>query len=109
MLLDGHIQVCGSAVMQKKDALTETPQRSRPKFVAICGSLGHAIRQPTPHVVHSKIAKGLDCNVALPRELRFCRGERHGVTQAAADIAENLASACDGSARRGGGKRLRRR
>jgi len=102
MLLYRDVQVFGAAIMKEEDALADTPQRSRAEFVAIGASLRHTVRQSVSHVVHGKIAVGLDRDVALPRRLRLRSGEGSGMARLATDVGEDLVSACDRCSRRSG-------
>jgi hypothetical protein len=60
MRQDGLNQIARTTIMQEKDALAQTPQRSRTKLIRPGGTLRYAIRQAGTHVVHSQIREEID-------------------------------------------------
>lgn len=67
MLPDGVHQITGSPIMQKEDALSQAPQRSRPELVRPCRSLCDAVSQPGSHVVHYEVRERVDLRIRLAR------------------------------------------
>ena len=57
MRSDRFHQIGGPAVMQEKDPLSNTPQRSRPELVWSCTALRNAVGEALAHVVHQKIGE----------------------------------------------------
>ena len=55
MSLNGREQITGSAIMQKIDALTDSPQGRRAKFIRPRGPLSQTVGQSLPHVMHEQI------------------------------------------------------
>jgi hypothetical protein len=55
--LDGLDQVGRASIMQKEDALSDAPQRSRSEFVWASAALRNPIGQAFAHVVNEQIGK----------------------------------------------------
>jgi hypothetical protein len=57
MVLYGLQQVGGPSIMQEKQALAYTPERSRAELVRAGRPLTHTIRQLRSHVVQGEVGK----------------------------------------------------
>ena len=103
MLLNGHFQVVGAAVVQKIDTLAYTPEWRAAKLKAIGIALRNAIGKADAHVMHAKIAKRLEGHIALGRnKTRLRCGLARNVTGLAADVHEHLQSSVHRCSRRAG-------
>ena len=63
MLVNCIQQVRRSAVVQEKQPLTDTPQRSRSEFVASGNPLINPVRQVSTHVMQRKIGERMILDV----------------------------------------------
>src|SRR5229473_3659702 len=83
---DGGQQVSGAAIVQEKDALTQTPQRSRAELIAAGIALGNVVSQTDTHVMDFYVGEQVGSSVAqTKRQLRGLGGERWRMAKGAAD------------------------
>ena len=59
MVLDRGDQVRGAAIVEKKDALSQSPQRSCTKLIPTRIALGNIVSQPRSHVMNLDIGVGI--------------------------------------------------
>ena len=53
--VDRFQQIAGPSVMEEKDALPHTPERSRSELIRACASLRDTVRKTSAHVMNQKI------------------------------------------------------
>ena len=75
-------QIVGPAVMEKKEPLSNTPQRSRAEHIALCEALCDVIGQSWPHMMQEEIRIEIH-GLVLQSRYFSGRGSLHGwrVTQ----------------------------
>ena len=99
----------GAPVVQKEDALSQSPQRCGAKFVGTCGSLGHLIRQARSHVMNQKIGKQRRTLLAERRGvIGRPRLQRRRVAQVAVNNGKKQPAVLNGLRRRIAGNAFRR-
>src|SRR5215472_6986910 len=73
VLLDGLNQVLRAPIVQEKDSLPQSPQRSGAKFVRPGAALNNVVRQSRTHVVNGEVGKEIRILVA-----QAIAEDRHG-------------------------------
>jgi len=110
VLLDGDLDVGRAAVMEKEDALTDTPERRAAELISCCGALRNAIGEPGSHIVQGKVTERLEGDVGCGRANRGVSGGLiDHVTGLASDIGKDLLTARGRSGRTRGSGRSRGR
>ena len=74
--------------MQKEQALTEAPKWSGSELIRAGGSLIGTVGQTRPHVMQSKIGKGMVGDIRHRHRFRQSSRERGGVTKGAANAVK---------------------
>lgn len=87
VLLDRHVQVIGTAVVQKEDTLADTPKRRATELSPCCTPLRNSVSQPGPHIVHGEVAQRLERHIGL-RWAQF--GVARGLVDDMAALASNI-------------------
>src|ERR1700730_4034925 len=108
MLFNSLHQIGRSAVVQKKNAFPETPERCRAELVVFCFALRDAVIELCTHVVKRKIRKEIYIFVAQLRDRGFTRLKHRGMAKGAPYLTEKRLSSRDRvGASRGVARRLR--
>jgi len=61
--LDGLHQIAGPPIVEEKNSLSDTPERSRPELIGACGTLRYAVRKASAHMVDEEIGEEIHCLV----------------------------------------------
>ena len=87
MFLDRFREICGSAIVEEKQSLTETPQRGSPEFISFGLTLRNSVFQVVSHAMNGQVGKKINGLSGQRGDARmWIRGERWRVTE----IASNL-------------------
>ena len=84
-------QVVGAAVMEKEDALSQSPQGRGPKFIAGGYTLGDVVCQGRPHVMKQQVRIQVCLDVAERRGRRRSGRERLAMAEGATYLTKELA------------------
>ena len=110
MELDSLHQVARASVVEEKDALPNTPERSSSELIGACATLGDAVRETTAHVVDEDVGVEVHRLVG-ERRARDRRGaaRNHLAGDKRRRVAVGAADPCENGPSIRGGRRIGRR